>query len=159
MAPAKCRRFTNQYRLSLLQKIDDLVAHGVSCEQACKQVNINLRQYQSWSTIKEWLRAHNPRVLSTDPGRDSILKPYTEQILRFIFEKWEQDVEVSIPMVSVFTHTLCHEFRDKTHAAQIKACSRFVKKHSLVYRLGTHMPKRSPEVMENEAKDSWLTLD
>ena len=83
--------------------------------------------------MKERLRAHNPRALSTDPGRGSILKPYKDQILRFISEKHEQGVEVSIPMVSVFTRTLCREFHDKTYAAQIKACSRFVKKHSLVY--------------------------
>ena len=48
MAPAKRRRFSNQYELSLLRKIDDLVAHGVSREQACKQVNIDSRQYRSW---------------------------------------------------------------------------------------------------------------
>ena len=153
MAPAKRRRFSNQYKLSLLRKIDELVAHGLSREQACKHLNIDSRQYRSWSTMKDQLKAHNPRALSTDPGRDSILKPYTEQILRFIFEQREQGVEVSIPMVSVFARTLCREFRDKTNAAQIKACSRFVKKHSLVYRMGTHISQRSPELMENEARD------
>ena len=56
-------------------------------------------------------------------------------------------------MVSVFARTLCHEFCDKIHTAQIKACSWFVKKHSLVYQLGTHISQRSPEVMENKAKD------
>ena len=128
-------------------------AHCLSREQACQQVNIDSCQYRSWSTMKDRLKAHNPHALSTDPGRDSILKPYTEQIIRFIFEQQEQGVEVSIPMVSVFACTLCREFRDKTHAAQIKACSRFVKKRSLVYRLGTHISQRCTEVMENETKD------
>ena len=126
MAPDRRRRFTNQYKLSLLHKIDQRVAEGLSREQACREMNIHSRQYRSWSTITDQLRAHNPRAMSTDPGRDSLLKPHTETILRFIFENREQGIEVSVPMVAVYVKTICRDFREKSQNAQVKCCDRFV---------------------------------
>lgn len=48
----------------------------------------------------------NPIARSLDPGQESILLPYTQDLLRFIFENCEEGVEVTVHLVAInyWTH-------------------------------------------------------
>ena len=60
---------------------------------------------------------------------------------------------VSNLMVMIKASKLSDEFAAKTCTARYSAVKRFLRAHSLVYRMGTHVAQRGPEEVLGEASD------
>jgi hypothetical protein len=81
------------------------------------------------------------------------LKAIEEPLLRHIFELCEQGVMVSTFKMVVKASQLCTTFGVKHFTMWCSAVKRFVRAHSFVYRMGTHLSQRKPDKVEAEAKD------
>ena len=81
------------------------------------------------------------------------LKAIEEPLLRFIFEMREQGMSVTTAMVVIKASKLSDEFRAKTLLARYSAVRRFLRAHSFVYRMGTHVAQRAPDEVQGEASD------
>jgi hypothetical protein len=81
------------------------------------------------------------------------LKPLEEALLKYIFKNREQGIEISTLAIVVVASNLSTEFGEKNFVARCSAVKRFVKAHSLVYQMGTHLCQGKPEEVEAEASD------
>ena len=94
--------------------------------------------------------AKNPKAKCLDDGCVSILKPYEQQLLRYIFELREKGAKVMIMMVLVYVATLSQDFCSKSQGSQLKLASEFV---HFIYKTSTNVSQQSPESMFAEAAD------
>ena len=62
---------------------------------------------------------NNKMAMSLCKGRDSLLIPYTDTLLSFIFELRETGIPVSTTMVLLKAAQVCHDFCEKTREAQV----------------------------------------
>ena len=126
---------------------------------------VTLRYAASWlgvshSLLSKWSRRHAEvgdvaclRKKSVCAGPLTQLKAIEEPLLRFIFEMREQGMSVSTLMIVIKASKLSNEFAEKTLVARYSAVKRFVRAHSFVYRMGTHVAQRDPEEVRGEAAD------
>ena len=77
--------------------------------------------------------------MSLCKGRDSLLIPYTDTLLSFIFELRETGMPVSTTMVLMKAAQVCHDFHEETREAQVSITKWFIKVHGMVLRVGTHL--------------------
>jgi hypothetical protein len=152
-ASKKRRRFTTQQKMSLVRSIKrKLECCEMSLRQACKEANIHHKQYLSWKQeFTKMTDAKNKKGKSLCMGRTSILKPVQEDLLRFIFELREQGMGVSTTMVVLKAASLSRSFGEKSRNAQYHSARRFVLRHGLVYRMGTHESQKDPRETSAEA--------
>ena len=66
-------------------------------------------------------------------GRDSLLIPYTDTLLSFMFELRETGMPVSTTMILMKVAQVCHDFHEKTREAQVSITKWFVKVHGMVH--------------------------
>ena len=76
---------------------------------------------------------NNKKAMSLCKGRDSLLIPYTDTLLSFIFELRETGMPVSTTMVLMKAAQVCHDFHEKTREAQVSITKWFVKVHGMVH--------------------------
>ncbi len=81
------------------------------------------------------------------------MKPLEEALLKYIFKKREQGIEISTLAIVVVASNLSTEFGEKNFVPRCSAVKRFVKAHSLVYRMGMHLCQRKPKEVEAEASN------
>jgi len=81
------------------------------------------------------------------------LKPLEQLLLRHIFEHREQGMTVHTFDLVVKASSLSPEFNAKHFVARCSAMKRFMRAHSLMYRMGTHQSQRKPEEVAAEALD------
>ena len=119
-----------------------------------------LRLGVSHSLLSKWSKRHVEvgkvaflKKKSVCTGPLGQLKVIEEPLLRFIFEMREQGMPVSNLMVMIKASKLSDEFAAKTCTARYSAVKRFLRAHSLVYRMGTHVAQRDPEEVRGEASD------
>ena len=125
--------------MAYLRKVMRKQNEGMSERVACKSLNINNKQIQTWRKQSTQLKEiKNRKAKSLHIGMASILHGVTDALLRFVFELREQAMAVSITMVMLQAAKLSREFKEKSRHAQYQASRRFVNKHSLVYRMGTN---------------------
>jgi hypothetical protein len=86
-------------------------------------------------------------------GPSSQLKAIEDGLLRFIFEKREQGIEVNTFLVVLRASFLLPEFREKSFTARCSCVKRFLHAHSFSYRMGMHTLQRPPVEVEGEASD------
>ena len=77
--------------------------------------------------------------MSLCKGKESLLIPYTDVLLSFIFELRNTGMSVSTTMVLMKAAQIYHEFHEKTREAQVSITKQFVKVHGMVHRIGTHL--------------------
>ena len=77
--------------------------------------------------------------MSLCKGKGSLLAPYTDALLSFIFELRETGTPVSTTMVLMQAAQICQEFQEKTREAQVSITKQFVIVHGMVHRIGTHL--------------------
>ena len=99
------------------------------------------------------LAAIKSKKKSRHPGPDGQLHNVEGLLLRFIFELREMGMPVNILMIAIKASTLSSEFSAKSMKARFSAVRRFVKHHSLTYRMGTHESQRHPDEVKEEAQD------
>ena len=100
---------------------------------------------------------NNKKVMSLCKGKDSLLIPYTDTLLSFIFKLRETGMPVSTTMVLMKAAQVCHDFHEKTREAQVSITKRFVKVHGMVHPIGTHLSQQAPGEMQGEALDFIIT--
>ena len=90
--------------------------------------------------VPELKKARNNKAKSSHPGGDSALKSIEEDLLKWIFALREQGMAVSIGMVAVKASALLErDFSQvKSSRARYQIASRFVKRHGMTHRMGTH---------------------
>jgi len=81
------------------------------------------------------------------------LKPLENSLLRYVFEQCKQGINVSILALVVKALSLSPIFNKKHFVARVSAVKRFVRAHSLVYCMGTHVSQRKPDEVAAEASD------
>ena len=92
-------------------------------------------------------------------GPVSQLKPIEdEELLRFIFERREQGIPITRQAVVMKASKLLPEFSVKTYTAKYAAVRRFLKKNNIVYRIGTHVSQKAPELAAADAADFVKTI-
>ena len=153
------RRFTISDRLAIVRNIGRRIRAGESIRSACRALNIIPKQYREWSTSTEAFMGHgNPNARSTAIGAESVLKPIEEELLRFIFELREQGIAVSISAVALQAARLMPAFKEKNSRARYQCARRWVRKHGLVHRMGTHECQRAPSETYGMARDYVHTI-
>jgi hypothetical protein len=95
----------------------------------------------------------NSKAKSTAKGPTSVLAPIKHDLLKFIFELREEGFAVSISAVVVRASQLMSEFQRKSSRARYQSVRRWIRKHSLVHRMGTHESQRSPSETAGLAQD------
>ena len=151
----KRRSWTIQEKRCIVRNIQRRITlDGKSIRKACKDVNIDHKQFLSWrQQCGRDVKLYNPRARSLCAGPKSILDKIAEDLLKYIFELREQGMAVSITTVMLKACHLSRVFKDKTRTAQYASARRFVQKHGYVHRLGTNESQRSPSETANDAKD------
>jgi hypothetical protein len=115
---------------------------------------------------KRGLVAASKRGRSRSPGLDKILrskkkvaltgpssqlKAIEDGLMRYIFEKREQEIEINVFTVVLRASFMSPEFREKSFTARCSCVKRFMHAHSFSYRMGTHTLQRPPAEVEGEA--------
>jgi hypothetical protein len=90
---------------------------------------------------------------SIHPGPLSQLKPLEEALLKYFFEQRKQGIKVSTLSIAVVASNLSTKFGEKDFVMRCSAIKCFVRAHSMVYRMGTHLCQRKPEKVEAEASN------
>jgi DDE superfamily endonuclease len=142
----KRRRFSLQDKMCLVRSIQRKIeTERVSIRMACNTANIHHKQYLTWKKEFNVMRdVRNSKAKSICTGRSSILKPFEQDLLKFIFELREQGMGVSKTMVMIKAASISRPFREKSRTAQYNCAKRFVHSHGLVYRMGTHESQTDP---------------
>ena len=104
------------------------------------------------------MRNGNSKAKSIAKGTTSVLKPIENDLLKFIFELREQGFAVSISAVVIQASRLMSEFQRKSSQARYQSVRRWIRKHSLVHRMGTHESQRAPSEMASLADDYVRTI-
>ncbi len=81
------------------------------------------------------------------------LKAMEEPLLHHIFELCNQGVTISTFQMVVRASQISPTFGAKHFVARCSTVKCFIRAHSFVYRIGTHLSQRKPEEVEVEAQD------
>ena len=152
-------RYTARRKLALLAAAKRIQEEeGLSLRQAAERLMVSQSLFSRWqkqSTSRDdpiWamLMSRKKANLTGPLGQ---LKPLEDALLRFIFEQREQGINVNTLSLVVKASSLSPEFNAKSLVARTSAAWRFMRAHSLVYRMGTHVSQRKPEEVAAEASD------
>ncbi len=148
-------RYIPRKKLGLVGAVQRIMEEqGLSQNKAAKSIGV------SSSLITRWVKQHSALLdaarkpkMSSHPGPDSQLRDIEDSLLQFIFENREQGMAVNILMILFKASALSSDFAAKSVEARYSMVRRFVAKHSLVYRMGTHESQRHPDDVAEEASD------
>jgi hypothetical protein len=152
-------RYTARRKLALLTMAKRLRDEGgISLRKSAERVQVSAGLLVKWE--ERFSLGNNPieallktKKKSIHPGPLGQLKPLEEALLKYIFEQRKQGIEDSTLSIVVVASNISIEFGKKDFTARCSAIKRFVRAHSLVYRMGTHLCQRKPEEVETEASD------
>jgi transposase-like protein len=151
------RRYSVQQKMGIIRTVARLVEQeGMSCCEACRDVNIHPTMHLLWIKQAEEMmerKKNNIKAKSMHSGRMHCLAEHKEDLLAFIFELREKGMGVTIPMVVVKAAQISEDFRSKSTLAQYHSARRFVRAQGLVFRLGTNESQRSPHEVAADAID------
>ena len=178
MSPRRAKRSSISIgtKLEMLRQIAAMQSSGSSLRSAAKAFNIQGNQVRRWrkqfgefnnnhdgrpgpqtNTVAGIttadLRIRNMKAKSFCTGRVSLLEPFEDDILQWLFSLREQGMPVSIAMVALKARKLVGSiFRSKSERAQYMICYRFLASHKYGIRIGTHVSQRAPSEVCQEAK-------
>jgi hypothetical protein len=155
-----CMWYTARRKLALLTMAKHLQdEEGISLCKSSECVQVSAGLLVKWEErfslgndpIKVLLKS---KKKSIHPGPLGQLKPLGEALLnKYIFKKRKQGIEISTLAIIVVASNLSTEFGEKNFVTRCSAIKRFVKAHSLVYRMGTHLCQCKREEVEAEASN------
>ena len=151
-------RYTARRKRGLVATSQRMIAEGMTLRAAAEELRVSVTNLSRWTLqgmgevdrLDKILRSKKKAALT---GPSSQLKAIEDGLLRYIFEKREQGVEVSTFTVVLRASFLSPEFREKSFTARCSCGKRFLFAHSFSYRMGTHTPQRLPAEVESEAFD------
>ena len=106
---------------------------------------------QKEAAYLEAKRKRKATLRSLQQGSKSILEPYDEELLRYIFELREQHFGVSVLIIIDKAKTLSAAFCHKSCAAQDAIICQWIKWHNFVHRCVTHQCQRLAVEVEEDA--------
>jgi hypothetical protein len=154
--------YTARRKLGLLTAVERLQhEEGLSLQKAAEHLLV------AHSLIVKWKKQQSagPNDLfaaliwtsknkkATHAGPFGQLKEIEGPLLCHIFKLREQGVTVSTFQMVVRASQLSPAFGAKHFVARCSAVKRFIRAHSYVYRMGTHLSQCKPEEVLAEAKD------
>ncbi len=153
-------RYIPRRKLALVATVRRVMEEeGVLQNKAAARLGVPSLNVTKWVKEHEHLlNAVRKPTKSSHPGPENQLSEIEDSLLCFIFEHREQGMAVTILMVVFKASALSDQFSVKTFTARYSAIQRFVSKHSLVYRMGTHESQRHPEEVQEEARDYMMVM-
>lgn len=153
-------RYIPRKKLAIIAAVKRIMdEEGVSLRVASGRVQVSHTLLVRWEKMyANILQSAKQRKMSSHTGPDNQLGDYEEELLRFIFECRAQGMAVNNLMVLIKASALSENFSNKSLAARFSAVKRFLRKHSLVYRMGTHESQRHPEEVAEEATDFMVEM-
>ena len=133
-------------------------ALGWSQRQCAGRLGLSPKSLRNWQKQYKEMMEYKLGALSTNFGAKSQLEHITDELLQFIFERREQGISVSRRTVILKASKLNPEFSVKSDTAKYATVRRFLNKHVLVYRIGTHVSQKAPELAHVEATDFVKTI-
>ena len=148
-------RYKPRRKLAIISSVRRIMEEEkLSLVKASEMAQVHYSLVSKWTKESDILRnAIKSKKKSSHPGPIGQLQPIEDKLLRFIFEQREMGMPINILMVVLFASTISTLFSGKSIKARFSAVRRFVKQHSLVYRMGTHESQRHPEEVKEEAHD------
>ena len=152
-------RYTARRKLALLASAKRIMEEeGVTLREAARRLHVSHSLFVKWqqqraAEVDPILAMLKSKRKSTHAGPLGQLKPLEQALLRYIFEHREQGMSVHMFDLIVKASSLSSEFNAKHFVARCSAAKRFIRAHSLVYRMGTHQSQRKPEEVATEATD------
>ena len=99
------------------------------------------KQIIEWKKQLEMFKdCNNKKAMSLRKGRESLLIPYTDTLLSFIFKLRETGMPVSTTMVLMKAAQVCHNFHEKTREGQVSIMKWFVKVHRMALNWHPFIP-------------------
>jgi transcriptional regulator with XRE-family HTH domain len=141
-------RYTAGCKLALLTMAKHLRdKKGISLCKSAERVQVSAGLLVKWE--EGFSLGNDPIEVLLKTKKKSIhpspldqLKPLEEALLKYIFKKREQEIEISTLAIVVVASNLSTKFGEKNFVARCSAVKRFVKAHLLVYQMGTHLCQR-----------------
>lgn len=148
-------RYKARDKLALVAAVRHVMdTTNVSLNQAAASKSISPSLITKWTKELAVLReAFKSSKKSSHVGPSSQLASIERELLQFIFEHREMGMPVNVLMVVLKASAISSVFSGKSIKARFSAIRRFLKQHSLVYRMGTHESQRHPDDVGEEASD------
>ena len=152
-------RYTAHCKLGLLASAKRIMEEeGVTLRRAAKRLQVSHSLFVRWqqqratndNPILAMLKGKNKANYAGPLGQ---LKPLKNSLLRYVFEQCEQGINLSILALIVKALSLSPIFNEKHFVAKVSAVKRFVRAHSLIYCMGTHVSQRKPDEVAAESSD------
>jgi hypothetical protein len=152
-------RYTARRKLSLLESAKRIMEdEGVTLHRAAEQLMVCHSLFVRWQQQQDKdgdpiLAMLKRKWNANYPGPIGQLKHLEQALLRHVFEKREQGLNVHTFDLVIKASSLSPEFNVKHFVARCSAVKRFLHAHPLVYRMGTHETQRKPEDVAQEASE------
>jgi hypothetical protein len=149
-------RYTTCRKCGLVATLKRMMVEGMTLRAAAEELRVsaaNLSKWASWGMgeidrLDKILRSKKKAALT---GPSSQLKAIEDGLLRYIFKKCEQGVEIKVFTVVLRASFMSHEFREKSFTARCSCVKRFLFAHSFSYQMGTHTSQQPPAEVECKA--------
>ena len=131
-------RYTARRKRGLVATSKRMIAEGMMLRAAAEELRVSVANLSRWTSqgmgeidrLDKILRSKK-RAAHTGPSGQ--LKAIEDGLLRYIFEKREQGIEVSTFTVVLRASFLSPEFREKSFTARCSCVKRFLHAHSFSY--------------------------
>ena len=150
-------RYSNRDKIAILSKIRRIKQDtGLSYRKAAALVGVSHTLVFRWSALRERFNNLDIKKLprySLAHGPCSQLEGVKEQLLAWIFERREMGLVVSTRSIIIKACCILPLMEQKSSLARLMVMRRFLKKQSLVYRMGTKVSQRLPAEVSQEATE------
>jgi hypothetical protein len=151
-------RYTARRKRGLVATAKRMMAEGMTLRAAASELCVSAANLSKWASqgmgeidcLDKILRSKKKASLT---GPSSQLKAIEDGLLRYIFEKREQGIEMKVTTVVLRASFKSSEFRKKSFTACCSCVKRFLHAHSFSYRMGTHTAHQPPAEVESEVFD------
>jgi hypothetical protein len=131
---------------------------GVCRTEAARRANIARSNFEKWVKLTTNFNKLDRRALikkSGHHGPKGQLKSIEDKLLLYVFKMRENGMQIDYLLVLFKAASLSQSFHAKPFNAHFLAIKRFMKRHSYMYRMGTHESQCLPEEVANEAR-VWM---
>ena len=151
-------RYAARRKRGLVATSKCMIVEGMTLRAATSELRVSVANISRWTLqgmgkidrLDKILRSKKKAALT---GPSSQLKAIEDGLLRYIFEKREQGIEVSTFTVMLRASFMLPKFHEKSFTAHCSCVKCFLFAHSFSYQMGTHTSQRPPAEVEGEASD------
>jgi hypothetical protein len=151
----KRRRYTVRKKIAITAKICCIKREtNVSYRQAAASIGVSHTLVIRWHALREHYNNIDIKKLprySAFHGPCGQLESVKEELLAWIFERRETGLVVSTLSIIIKACCLLPLMEQKLALVRYFLTCRFLKKHSIVYRMGTKVSQRPPGEVSQEA--------